>query len=114
MITEEFVNNTECCFESKKEVIVGNVKLLHLTLFPVKSISKSIIDLGWRLLSAFISEFCQVFTLAVGSSQPEISAFPPLAWGYNFPSVTSEMQLFLWAHFNTKKQSRSFFFLECV
>lgn len=65
--------------------------LLHLTLLPVKSTSKNIIDLGQRLSSAFISEFCQVLILAVGSSQPETSAFPLLAWGYNFPSVTSEI-----------------------
>lgn len=80
--------------------------LLYLTLLPVKSTSKTIIDLGARLSSAFVSEFCQVLILAVGSSQPESSAFPLLAWGYNFSSVTSEMQLFqlsLWVHFNSKK-----------
>lgn len=81
--------------------------LLHLTLFPVKSTSKTIIDLGGRLSSAFISYSCQVLILAVGSSEPESSAFPLLAWGYNFPS--SEMQLCLWVHFNTKKQKQIFF-----
>lgn len=63
MITEEFVNNVECCFESKKdkkEVITGNVMLLDFTLFPVKPTSKTIIDLGGRLVTALISDLNSV------------------------------------------------------
>lgn len=53
MITEEFVNNVECCSESKTdkgEVITGNVMLLAFTLFSVKPTNKIIIDLGGRSL----------------------------------------------------------------